>query len=194
MGGSPLWKWAARGTKWAVATTAVLALLLRRDAETVHILLGSAAAGLAAPLLKRVCSAVARSTTGFAADRPVSSASPDPGMPSSHALLLSYFTTYLCGWMYPRWIASLAIIVAAVALSTARVRAGEHTVAQVAVGGALGTAYGGWWWRSRAAWLPWVETHLTEYRTAKVSAIAILGIVTLCFNPGKLWWRRAKQE
>jgi len=140
-------------TRTLVSGSAFATLLYRRDVPTVTFLVGAVLNALLSKVLKRAINA----------RRPEGARLSDPGMPSSHAQSLFFFGGFLaCGaqqWALPtllddtpqrvvrclRDCTSLGVELLALVLALLRVRAGLHTPAQIAVGGAIGTTNGVLW-------------------------------------------------
>lgn len=119
----------AKNTRWLVAGSAAAVLLLRRDAVSISCIAGAIANAIMSKVLKRVLNQ----------ERPEGAAVSDPGMPSSHAMSLFFFASYLSSALL-FWIqwpsAARAACVAgmwAFAVNSAawRVTAGLHTREQV---------------------------------------------------------------
>eukprot|EP00611_Tribonema_gayanum_P027317 TRINITY_DN6720_c0_g1_i1.p1 TRINITY_DN6720_c0_g1~~TRINITY_DN6720_c0_g1_i1.p1 ORF type:complete len:294 (-),score=77.63 TRINITY_DN6720_c0_g1_i1:197-1078(-) len=126
-------------TRWLVAGSVGVALLLRRDPETFALVIGAIANGALSKVLKKA----------FNQTRPDGARLDDPGMPSSHAMSLFFIGTYVALALdayQPQWwpvdAAQTQGALAAYALTTTlwRVKAGLHSLPQVAVGAVFGTA------------------------------------------------------
>ena len=143
----------ARHTRWIVAGSVAIALLWRRDAISLTLMvvffifsvvlstlsmnpwspilsqIGAIGNALLSKILKRV----------LKEDRPVGAPVSDPGMPSSHAMSLFFFAAYLSraaavwsSWPLPGRAATAAGLLAFAVNSAAwRVSAGLHTRDQV---------------------------------------------------------------
>ena len=152
-------------TRWIVSLTAAAALLYRRDILMLRLLVGAIGSAVVCKILKRLINKA----------RPASSSLSDPGMPSSHAQALFFFSTYL-SWMarestHPHTHAHTlalrhtltqcrstelappnttlvpsALSLAALLLTARRVQRGHHDVAQVLVGGLLGIVNSTLWY------------------------------------------------
>jgi len=149
-------------TRWIVSLTAAAALLYRRDILMLRLLVGAIGSAVVCKILKRLINKA----------RPASSSLSDPGMPSSHAQALFFFSTYL-SWMarestHPTRALSRygtltqcrstelappnttlvpsALSLAALLLTARRVQRGHHDVAQVLVGGLLGIVNSTLWY------------------------------------------------
>ena len=129
-------------TKWIVSGTAALTIITRQDMASVGCVFGAVLNALLAKVLKRI----------WNESRPAGARLKDPGMPSSHAQSLFFFASYLAvaattapgpePWQLA---GGAGLLPLAYALAWQRVRAGLHTPAQVAVGGAIGSATGAAW-------------------------------------------------
>jgi len=116
-------------TKFVVSAAALCVLLWQRNAAVSVALFGSILASLLGKALKRL----------LAHARPAGARKADPGMPSSHAVSLSYLSCYAavcCSGAAER----AALQALGLSLTALRVVLGYHTVPQVAVGYALGAA------------------------------------------------------
>ena len=142
-------------TKWVVSGAAFVTLLIRRDIATAACIFGAISNALLAKVLKRV----------FNAARPRGAELADPGMPSSHAQSLFYFSAYLSlaasDMEQPTvLLPALGAFGAAAALAQLRVRAGLHTQAQVVVGATFGACFGfGWRQVAQPTVVEWVQLH-----------------------------------
>lgn len=200
----------AKSTKWAVAAVAMVLLAVAQDATTVYFLLCSALAAFTARTLKAVLDV----------KRPDGSTLMDPGMPSSHGLLLAFFAVVVahelasatrpctepgtdadgCLVRDPtmRRLLAAATLLLALVLSVVRIRVGHHTHAQVAVGVSIGTT---------AAWLAlalrqapeaWLAAELQAHRGAKCVGFGIVGIGALVakgvFEKKLVLWRDERRK
>ncbi|PAN07793.1 hypothetical protein PAHAL_1G363200 [Panicum hallii] len=131
-----------RMSKWLVAGCFTLAVLWKHDAEIIWISLGAVANSLLSMILKKMLNH----------ERPSSALRSDPGMPSSHAQSIFYAATVLILSLYC-WIGTnyLTVILGPATLSVAaylswlRVSQRLHTLNQVMVGAAVGSAFGALW-------------------------------------------------
>ena len=143
-------------TKYVVSGATFIVVCWRRDVFIASFLLAAICNALLGKILKRLINA----------SRPAGARLADPGMPSSHALSLFFFTGFLANgafvWPLPefehdryrkkgrsaeeelllRLILSLGIGWIASKLAQLRIEAGLHTIAQVAVGAVIGFVNG----------------------------------------------------
>lgn len=134
-------------SKWIVAALFGIAILWKHDAEAMWMGMGSVINALLSNQLKQILNH----------QRPDPSLRSDPGMPSSHAQSIFYAASYvvislLDSWGVNVYTTSLATFTVAcgVYLSWLRVSQRLHTIAQVSVGAAIGSAFSlGWFffWR-----------------------------------------------
>jgi len=119
-------------TKFVVSATALATLLHYRSAGVAWALFGSILTSLAGKLLKRL----------LAHARPAGARKADPGMPSSHAVSLSYLSTYasvsLLEGAPGQELAACALQALGVSLTALRVVLHYHTVPQVVLGYGFG--------------------------------------------------------
>ncbi len=135
----------AKHTRTLVAGSAAVVLLWRRDALAISVLTGAIANAIFSKVLKRILNQ----------RRPDGAPVSDPGMPSSHAMSLFFFASYLSAaslvWMpenvsvFVRLAACSFLAVFAVNSATWRVEAGFHTSEQVFVGSVVGSIDGLLW-------------------------------------------------
>jgi membrane-associated phospholipid phosphatase len=135
----------AKHTRTLVAGTAAAVLLWRRDALAISVLTGAIGNAILSKVLKRI----------IKERRPDGAPVSDPGMPSSHAMSLFFFASYLSAaaivWLpdsvsiVARATACMFLGVFAVNSATWRVEAGLHTSAQVLVGSVIGSIDGLLW-------------------------------------------------
>ncbi|KAG8463914.1 hypothetical protein KFE25_000082 [Diacronema lutheri] len=88
--------------------------------------------------------------------RPSGAERTDAGMPSDHAQFMGFWATYICAFLAVRvrfahragWrpLLGAAVALLAVLVATSRVYLGEHSAAQVAVGGCIGALIGACWY------------------------------------------------
>ncbi|CDP01987.1 unnamed protein product [Coffea canephora] len=131
-------------SKWLTAVLFGIFLLVRHDAAALWAAWGSVMNMAMGIMLKRLLNQ----------ERPVSNLRSDPGMPSSHALSISYITTYIILSVIQYW--GLNGITAAISgiflsigsyFSWLRVSQQLHTISQVVVGALLGTVFSTlWFW------------------------------------------------
>ncbi|CBJ30239.1 conserved unknown protein [Ectocarpus siliculosus] len=129
-------------TQWAVAGAVGVALITRADVDTLVYVLGSLINAVFSKVLKKTINQV----------RPDGAQLSDPGMPSSHAM-----TQTLLG-MY------------ALTASLWRVKAGFHTLPQVAVGAAVGAVDAVLWYHLCHPYL------LSQARLGVVCAVDAAGV------------------
>ncbi|CAN0299960.1 unnamed protein product [Ectocarpus sp. 12 AP-2014] len=131
-------------TQWVVAGAVGVALITRADVDTLVYVLGSLINAVFSKVLKKTINQV----------RPDGAQLSDPGMPSSHAMSLFYLGTYLVIGLQehgvlllhpslPSWplgVTQTQTLLGMYALTASlwRVKAGFHTLPQVAVGAAVG--------------------------------------------------------
>ncbi|CAM9410990.1 unnamed protein product [Ectocarpus sp. 12 AP-2014] len=131
-------------TQWVVAGAVGVALVTRADVDTLVYVLGSLINAVFSKILKKTINQV----------RPAGAQLSDPGMPSSHAMSLFYLGTYLVIGLQehgvlllhpslPSWpvgVMQTQTLLGMYALTASlwRVKAGFHTLPQVAVGAAVG--------------------------------------------------------
>ncbi|CAM9554116.1 unnamed protein product [Ectocarpus sp. 13 AM-2016] len=131
-------------TQWVVAGAVGVALITRADVDTLVYVLGSLINAVFSKVLKKTINQV----------RPDGAQLSDPGMPSSHAMSLFYLGTYLVIGLQehgvlllhpslPSWplgVMQTQTLLGMYALTASlwRVKAGFHTLPQVAVGAAVG--------------------------------------------------------
>jgi dolichyldiphosphatase len=120
----------AKNTRWLVAGSAAAVLLWRRDAVAISCIAGAIGNAIISKILKRILNQ----------ERPEGATVSDPGMPSSHAMSLFFFASYLSSslifwatWPSPGFRAASVAALAAFAVNSAawRVTAGLHTREQV---------------------------------------------------------------
>lgn len=129
-----------RSTKWLVAAWQLCALAARRDVVAPFVVLGMVCSAF-------WCSALKRLLNGA---RPASSAASDGGMPSAHALVSAFAASaWACECGSALSAAGLGAF--AVGIGGLRVCCGDHSLPQVAVGLALGSASALGWMRAGAA-------------------------------------------
>lgn len=165
---------AADLTKWTVCAAVSCTLLYRRDAAVVLYCAGAMLNSAAGKLLKQV----------IRQPRPTDSKS-DPGMPSSHATSLSFLSLAVLAHvvLHPPAIAILravylggaALIVGLALLATSwRVKAGYHTVGQVAVGWVLGMVDTVLWIK---AFVPWATPAVHAVVKDDIMGLALIGTI-----------------
>ncbi|CAM9400702.1 unnamed protein product [Ectocarpus fasciculatus] len=131
-------------TQWVVAGAVGVALITRADVDTLVYVLGSLINAVFSKVLKKTINQV----------RPDGAQLSDPGMPSSHAMSLFYLGTYLVIGLeehgvllldpplppWPLGVTQTQTLLGMYALTASlwRVKAGFHTLPQVAVGAAVG--------------------------------------------------------
>lgn len=130
-------KRAADVTKWAVSIAVAGCLLYAHNAHSLAYVTGGLVNSALTKLAKRAIDAPRPNIS------PVSKQLESSGMPSSHASALAYFSIALLIWSRERYL--LLAPVAAAAASSWRITVGYHTVAQVLVGYALGSAFAALW-------------------------------------------------
>eukprot|EP00884_Botryococcus_braunii_P013057 jgi/Botrbrau1/21752/Bobra.43_1s0146.1 len=113
--------------------------------------------------------------------RPDGAPKADPGMPSSHATVLSFHATALClalVWRPQagllRWGAATGVAMLATFLVWLRVELGFHTPAQVGVGVALGSACATVWHRTAVTWVLPACEHNPGARHAVVASFVVM--------------------
>ena len=140
-------------TKFLVSGTALAVLLTHPNVHVVWCMIGSVVNSLGGKALKKALNH----------ERPDGAAKADPGMPSSHAVSLSYMSVYAAAallrrgggfpanpgaWPVPEWSAeplAAALIALGLFFTWLRVALGYHTVPQVVVGYVLGAGVAlGW--------------------------------------------------
>ncbi|CEL96694.1 unnamed protein product [Vitrella brassicaformis CCMP3155] len=145
---APLMALCGLSARFLVSGLVFLALVMRRDAAVTVWVIGSLLNAVLGKVLKRL----------FNHSRPDEATVSDPGMPSSHAMSLSFLSVSLIraiidadrlpAWwrLDKRW---AVVLVSSYALLSAvwRVRANLHTSEQVAVGGAVGGTVGLVWYQ-----------------------------------------------
>lgn len=153
-------------SKWLVAAAYVFAGLWKRDVEIMWVLLGAAASYLLSLILKRVLNH----------ERPTDLRS-DPGMPSSHAQSICYAATFFVlslyhylGTNYLTMILGPATLSLALYLSWLRVSRRLHTLNQVMVGAAVGSAFSALWF---VLWRSLVQEAVASSPSAKIAAILV---------------------
>ncbi|CAM9722662.1 unnamed protein product [Chrysoparadoxa australica] len=164
-----------KSTRWTVAGTVALTLLVRRDASTLSFVVGALANAVLSKVLKRCINEA----------RPAGSELADPGMPSSHAMSLFFIGTYAVlaleshnpAW-WPIGTAATQAALAAYAVSAAawRVAAGYHTGPQIVVGGIVGTLDAvAWRLFANGPVVAWLEATMGE----KIPLEAVIGVCVL---------------
>ncbi|CAA6673228.1 unnamed protein product [Spirodela intermedia] len=138
-------------SKWTIAALFGIVILWKHDGEAMWAAMGSVINALLSKQLKQI----------FNHQRPDPSLKSGPGMPSSHAQSIFYAASYVVILLIDSWginvfTLSLGIFTLAcgVYLSWLRVSQKLHTVAQVSVGAAIGSAFSiGWFflWRDLVA-------------------------------------------
>jgi membrane-associated phospholipid phosphatase len=167
-------------TKWVVSGAAFAVLCWRRDEQTATCILGAVTNAFFSKVLKRL----------FNAARPAGARLTDPGMPSSHAQSLFFFSTYLSllartsptldgysarGAAQLRIAAPVAVTALACYLSHLRVRAGLHTTLQVVVGAGFGSAMGAAWLFTQPTIERWFRAQMDTWRVS--SGTALFGLL-----------------
>ncbi|KAJ6805370.1 lipid phosphate phosphatase epsilon 2, chloroplastic-like isoform X1 [Iris pallida] len=161
-----------RMSKWLVAALLGLFILWRHDAEALWVAMGS--------IINSCLSVTLKWTLNH--QRPVNASKSDPGMPSSHAQSLFYTGTYLVislfDWLgvniFTMTIGAITIIFSSY-LSWLRVSQQFHTISQVVVGAALGSACAAtWFWM----WHPFVQEAFMA--SVWVRIVVVLGSVSFC--------------
>ncbi|XP_027074562.1 lipid phosphate phosphatase epsilon 1, chloroplastic isoform X2 [Coffea arabica] len=159
-------------SKWLTAVLFGIFLLVRHDAAALWAAWGSVMNMAMGIILKRLLNQ----------ERPVSNLRSDPGMPSSHALSISYITTYIILSVIQYW--GLNGITAAISgiflsigsyFSWLRVSQQLHTISQVVVGALLGTVFSTlWFWA-------WSSIVLKAYvSNLWVQIVVTLGAAAFC--------------
>ena len=126
------------GVKWIVSSTLGLALIINQDGFWFSVIIGAVANALAAKILKRI----------LHVPRPDTTTKSDPGMPSSHAHMLAYFSAY--AYLSGYHTIGIASYLFALAVSYERVTRGIHSFDQCAVGLVSGSIGAHLWLRSIA--------------------------------------------
>ena len=144
-------------TKFLVSGTALAVLLTHPSVHVVWCMIGSVVNSLGGKALKKALNH----------ERPDGAAKADPGMPSSHAVSLSYMSVYAAAallpraaafpqiqgaWPVPEWSAeplAAALIALGLFFTWLRVALGYHTVPQVVVGYVLGAGVALGWLHGR---------------------------------------------
>ncbi|KAJ6823276.1 lipid phosphate phosphatase epsilon 2, chloroplastic-like isoform X1 [Iris pallida] len=161
-----------RMSKWILAALFVIFILWRHDAEALWVAMGSVVNSCLSVTLKQVLNH----------ERPVSALRSDPGMPSSHAQSLFYTAFYLVmslsNWLgmniFTTTVGTLSLVCCSY-LSCLRVSQQFHTIDQVVVGAALGSACGAtWFWMWHSFVLP------SFIASIWVRIGVVLGSVSLC--------------
>ncbi len=135
-----VYEWVGRRIKWIVSLPTFFALVFSRGPSTLVFVIGSILNVFCAKVLKRVINE----------QRPSTTRKRDPGMPSSHATSLCFFGAYL-SLILNRPAGRVLVYVSAWVIAAHRISAGHHTVAQILVGGVLGTVNGLLWYRHGAS-------------------------------------------
>lgn len=127
-----------------VSAALFISLLWRRDAQVVTIFVGAVWNGILSKILKLVIRQPRPKKLLLMSESSVKDKPSDPGMPSSHAMSLSFIgTSFLLNFRQP-----LAIIFIALYTSLAliyRIKMNLHTKEQVLVGTFLGALHGVFW-------------------------------------------------
>lgn len=151
-------------TRWIVSACAFVALVTRDDQRVTFCVAGAIVNALVNKGLKRL----------IAQARPPGSPLHDPGMPSSHASSLFFFTAYIALALMQHaapYGGACAIALIALAGCAARSRVPRfHTTAQVSVGAVVGSLAG-------AAWHELARPQLEPRFAAKGSALAVAGVL-----------------
>ena len=121
------------GVKWLVSGSLGLMLLYRHDGYWFSVLVGAILNAFGVKVLKRL----------LKQSRPKDCTKEDPGMPSSHAHMLSYFAGF--AGVTGMTAQSASMFAFACAVGVERVHRGIHTLEQIAVGLVTG-ALGAWLW------------------------------------------------
>ncbi|VAI48450.1 unnamed protein product [Triticum turgidum subsp. durum] len=131
-----------RMSKWLVAVSFALAALWKRDAEIMWALMGAVANTVLSSILKKLLNH----------ERPAPALRSDPGMPSSHAQSIFYAATFLVlsvfSWLGTNYLAMIlgaTTVALASYLSWLRVSQRLHTLNQILVGAAVGSAFSALW-------------------------------------------------
>jgi membrane-associated phospholipid phosphatase len=142
------------------------ALVATRSPRALAAVAGLAATGLVCRAIKNV----------VRQPRPNAAKNTDFGMPSSHSAALAFFASAAADYAAPgSWAALAAAAGIAIAAAASRVWSREHTVAQVAVGFALGAALEPTW---RVFVMP--RMGLLPDRPAPPAAIAAVASAAAC--------------
>ena len=176
-------------TRVLVSGTAFGVLVWRRDAASVLCITGAVINAIFSKILKRLINE----------SRPAGAQESDPGMPSSHAMSLFFFATYLVllaataptlpllpPGPTPRVGAAVVVLGLATYGAVHRVRSGLHTPAQICVGAAIGAA-------DAALWLLWAQPRLQRALSggqlvALASVFVVIGALTI--GSVERWLRR----
>ncbi|XP_062220042.1 lipid phosphate phosphatase epsilon 2, chloroplastic-like [Phragmites australis] len=161
-----------RMSKWLVAGSFAFAALWKHDAEIMWALIGAVVNSLLSQILKKMLNH----------ERPASALRSDPGMPSSHAQSIFYAATilvlslfYWLGTNYLTMILGPATLSMATYLSWLRVSQRLHTLNQVVVGAAVGSALGALW---LLLWHSLVQEAFASSLLVKIAVI--LGSAVFC--------------
>ncbi|KAH0454919.1 hypothetical protein IEQ34_016843 [Dendrobium chrysotoxum] len=162
-----------RSSKWLVAALFGLVILWKHDAEALWAAMGSVMNAWLSTILKRLLNQ----------DRP-SALRSDPGMPSSHAQSIFYAAVFSVA-SFTRFMginvftigADVITLLCGAYLSWMRVSQGFHTLSQVIVGAAVGSAFSLVWF-----WM-WHSFVLQAFISSIwVRIFVILGSVSFCLG------------
>ena len=159
--------------KWLVSGTLGIILLMKHDGFWFSVVVGAIVNAFGVKVLKRI----------LRRPRPKDCTKIDPGMPSSHAHMLSYFSGFAA--LTTSTELGLVMFILSAIVSAERAYRGIHTIAQIGVGlitGYLG-AYG--WIHSssigHAQFMKW-----DEYLRINENWQAQIGILTCVFSGAAL--------
>lgn len=155
-----------RSSKFWVSLSVLANALVRRDLFCVLALIGGIWLAFATKQVKKCIDG----------RRPPGGRKTSPGMPSSHALMSSYFAAvHGLEWASDgawQWLGLFGL--GALAVAWLRVAANDHTVAQVAVGVLAGACAGGlWFFLLRNLILGWLESSEDAAGTTTISQVAV---------------------
>ncbi|KAJ6799332.1 lipid phosphate phosphatase epsilon 2, chloroplastic-like isoform X1 [Iris pallida] len=161
-----------RMSKWLVVAFFALFILWKHDAEALWVAMGSIVNSCISVTLKRTLNQ----------QRPVNASKSDPGMPSSHAQAIFYTATYLVislfDWpgvnIFTMTIGAITFISSSY-LSWLRVSQQFHTISQVFVGAALGSACAATWF---CMWHLFVQAAFMASLWVRI--VVVLGSISFC--------------
>lgn len=169
---SPVQATLNRMSKWLVAGSFTFAAIWKHDAEIMWILMGAVINSLLSMVLKKTLNH----------ERPAPAFRSDPGMPSSHAQSIFYAATilalslyYWLGTNYLTMVIGPATLLVATYLSWLRVSQHLHTLNQVMVGAAVGSAFAALWF---VLWHSLVQEAFVSSLLVRIAVI--LGASVFC--------------
>ncbi|PNT69284.1 hypothetical protein BRADI_3g52710v3 [Brachypodium distachyon] len=150
-------------SKWLVAGGFAFAAVWKHDAEVMWALMGAVLNKALSTILKKMLNH----------QRPDQALRSGPGMPSSHAQSMFYAATFLVLSLF-KWLGTnyLAMIIGATTMASASYL---HTLNQILVGAAVGSAFGTLWF---VLWRSLVQEAFASSLWVKITVL--LGPVAFC--------------